>query len=173
MLRTTDRRRRAGLDWVPGALFCRKTRESVLKLHTMPGMRGILAVTAATTLALITAPSGHTDSTYGPGTHVVPAQLPYDVYVAHNQPGAYPGCMFTTYIDEGKIIDASNGTLQNSLTAEIPRFPDHRDAETTLGTSTLWTVHPVSSHSPARRDLRSVDDSTAIKVSFDSMGSMR
>jgi hypothetical protein len=82
-------------------------------------MRGILTVTAATTLALVTAPCGHADATYGPGTYTVPAQLPYGIYVAHNQAGAYPGCMFTTYTDAGKIIDIYNGTLQDSLTAQI------------------------------------------------------
>lgn len=70
-------------------------------------------------VGLVAAPVGRADTTCGPGAYSVPSELPYGIYIAHNQPRVYPGCMFTTKTSDGTIIDLYNGTLQDSLTAEI------------------------------------------------------
>ena len=76
-------------------------------------------VVAAAAIAFTPDTIAHADTTYGPGTYAVPVQLPYGIYVARNQPGVYPGCMFATYTDEGKVIDVYNGMFMDSLTAQI------------------------------------------------------
>lgn len=41
----------------------------------------------------------------------MPEDIPRGVYRASNVPGAWPGCIWTTYTSDGTLIDAFNQSL--------------------------------------------------------------
>jgi hypothetical protein len=113
---------------VVGALGSLRRVRNAFAIHPVPryrlvnisAMRGaIVSGIGVVLIGLGAAPALRADTTYGPGVYTVPDELPYGTYAAHNRPGAYPGCIFTTKTSDGKVIDAYVGTFQDSLTAEI------------------------------------------------------
>jgi hypothetical protein len=52
-------------------------------------------------------------SSFGPGTYKVPDEMPYGIYTSSNAPDAWPGCMWSTWTDDGKPIDMYNMTFED------------------------------------------------------------
>lgn len=79
-----------------------------------------VAVAAAAVAALAAAaPASAAPVTWPTGRYAVPDQMPYGTYVAGNKPGAYPGCIWSTWTHDGILIDAYNDTLASASMAEI------------------------------------------------------
>lgn len=52
--------------------------------------------------------------TWPTGRYTVPAEMPYGTYIAGNVPGAYPGCIWSTWTHDGIPIDVYDMTLSDS-----------------------------------------------------------
>ncbi|OBI72810.1 hypothetical protein [Mycobacterium sp. E740] len=78
---------------------------------SLKAFTGVLAVITAAALIPLAAPAS-ADQSYPPGTYLVPLQMPYGTYVAHNVEGAWPGCTYGTYTADGIVIDVFNGSLE-------------------------------------------------------------
>jgi hypothetical protein len=74
------------------------------------------SVTPVTTTPVTSAASAR----FGPGTYAVPNEMPFGIYEATNVPGAFPGCIWTTYTRDGTPIDVYNMTFEDGpFTIEV------------------------------------------------------